>query len=258
MTSWDRLTWKEINEVCKTKESIAILPVGSVEQHGPHLPLGTDYLIADMLSSEAVERLEKEGINALKLPPLPYGLSSMWAAYPGTVTLRTETYISLLKDVILSIISSDCTNILIVNGHAGNSDALRIAARDAVEAAGKGTVSIASVWEICGDLIDDLFETPFFHADEVETSLAMALGLRIAESPSRGCEPHRKYSDRWHSLKLRVRPKAYVYRPESIDTHGDGHFGRPDLATRDKGERLKECIIEGIKGLALDLIKGRF
>ncbi len=258
MTSWERLTWKEIKEACGSKESIAILPVGSVEQHGPHLPLGTDYLIADILSSEALKKLKEEGINALKLPPLPYGLSSMWAAYPGTVTLRTETYISLVKDVILSIISSGCTNILIVNGHAGNSDALKVAARDAVEAAGKGAVAVTSVWEICGDLIDDLFETPFFHADEVETSLAMALGLRITTTPQEGVEPHRKYSEKWHSLKLRVRPKAYVYRPESAGMHGEGHFGRPDLATKNKGEKLKECIIEGIKGLALDLIEGRF
>ncbi len=256
MTEWDKLTWEDIRDFCSNNESVVFLPVGSTEQHGPHLPVGLDYIIADHISHEAVSRLKEQGIKALKLPAVPYGLSVMWASYPGTITITTETFIGLIKDVISSVISAGCRNIIIVNGHAGNSDGLRVAARDIVEEIKDGSVAVVTLWELCGDMINELFETKFFHADEVETSIALALGLKIREIPQNPQAPHRRYSEKWHSLDLEKRPKAYVYRPESITMHGDGAFGSPWLATSEKGRKLLDCMIFRLTDLAVDLIKG--
>lgn len=257
MTEWDKLTWKEIKDFCSNKNSVVFLPVGSTEQHGPHLPVGLDYIIADHVSREAASRLKEQGVAVLKLPPVPYGLSVMWASYPGTITITTETFIGLVKDIVSSVVSSGCRNIIIVNGHAGNSDGLRVAARDAVETIKSGTIAVVTLWELCGDLINDLFETKFFHADEVETSVALALGFNIREIPQNPQVPHRRYSEKWHSLDLEKRPKVYVYRPESTALHGDGAYGSPYLATSEKGKTLLDCMISKLTDLAADLIKER-
>ena len=140
------------------------------------------------------------------------------------------------------MIRSGCRKVIIINGHAGNSDALRVACRDTVEELGKGEVAVVTLWDLCGDIINRSFQTGFFHADEVESSVALALGLRVKGPLRPAGEAHRKYSDFWHSLDLTVRPKAYVFRPESREMHGAGSFGRPDLASSEKGRALVDCL----------------
>ena len=241
LIKWEESTWEEIRDAC-SKGGITLIPVGSIEQHGPHLPLGTDYLIADAIAERTGE--EVRDLTIIKTPPLPYGLSSMWEAYPGTVTLTTNTYLHLIKELIHSVIKSGCRKVIIVNGHAGNSDGLRVACRDAVEELGMGEVATVTLWDLCGDIINKSFHTRFFHADEVESSIALALGLRVRGPFKPAGETHRKYDDFWHSLDLTVRPKAYVFRPESKVMHGPGSFGRPDLANSSKGKALVNCLIK--------------
>jgi len=253
---WDQLTWFEARDACKSN-AIILVPVGSVEQHGPNLPLGTDYLLADLVATNAAKKLNDEGITTYKLPPIAYGMSSMWAAYPGTITLKPETLKLLIKDLIGSLVEKGCKRVVLVNGHAGNSDVLRVACQEAVEELGAGEVASITIWDLCGDLIDELFTTKFFHAGEIETSLAIAAGLRVKEPIQAGREVYRRYTDKWHSLDLTVRPKAYVYRPESRELHGLGSFGRPDLANRDKGEKLLECMISRLAEFIKDLNSGK-
>ena len=254
LIKWDASTWREVKDLC-SRGALTLIPVGSVEQHGPHLPLGTDYLIADALAEKVGEGVKD--LLIIKTPSLPYGLSSMWGAYPGTLTLSTNTYLQLIKELIKSVIKSGCMKVVIINGHAGNSDALRVACRDAVEELGEGEVAAVTVWELCGDLINESFQTRFFHADEVESSVALALGLRVKEPLRPGGEVHRKYSDEWHSLDLTARPKAYVFRPESREMHGAGSFGRPDLASVEKGKALIDCFTKRLAEFIKDFNLGK-
>ncbi|MCD6323710.1 MAG: creatininase family protein [Desulfurococcales archaeon] len=253
---WSELTWEEIREYL-TEGAVALLPVGSVEQHGPHLPVGTDFIVAEAVAELAAKEVIEGGVKALLLPTITYGLSSMWVAYPGTVTLRTETFLNLIKDVLKSVIKAGGEKVVVVNGHAGNSDALRVACRDAVEEVGRGEVAVLSVWELCGELINEVFQTKFFHACEVETSLMLALKRRLKHPLRPGGEIFRKYGDRWHSLDLTVRPKAYVYRPESKGMHGPGSFGRPDLASAEKGFRLLECVVTSLADFIKEFVEGK-
>lgn len=250
-------TWVEVREICNNDRSIFLVPVGSVEQHGPHLPLGLDYVIAQHVALEACRNLEKEGVRPLVFPPITYGLSSMWSAYPGTVSVGSESLYKYLRDIIISA-SRNCvkTPVVIVNGHAGNNDLLRVLCRDVAEETGL-TVSFVSVWDLCGDVIKETFTTPFTHADEVETSLAIALNILVKEPPKDSLEFFRKYDEFWHSLDLTKRPKAYVFRSESRETHGDGSFGKPYLASRDKGEVLLNCMINRLVSLVKGIIEGR-
>ncbi|MEM4427955.1 MAG: creatininase family protein, partial [Zestosphaera sp.] len=104
---------------------------------GPHLPLGLDYMIAEHVALEACKSLERDGTRTLVFPPVTYGLSSMWSAYSGTVSVSSESLYKYLKDVITSA-SRNCpkTLVVVVNGHAGNNDLLRVLCRDVAEETG--------------------------------------------------------------------------------------------------------------------------
>jgi len=248
-------TWVDVNNICVSSKKVFLIPVGSVEQHGPHLPLGLDYIIAQHVALEACKNLESGGVRALVLPPMTYGLSSMWSAYPGTLSVSSESLYKYLRDVVVSA-HRNCpgTYLVVVNGHAGNNDLLRVLCRDVAEELGL-VISFISVWDLCGDVIKEVSTTPFTHADEVETSLAMALNLLVREPPKDAPEFFRKHDDFWHSLDLTKRPKAYVFRAESKGTYGIGSFGKPELASREKGEKLLNCMISRLVMLVREVLE---
>ena len=165
------MTWQQARTAIDTAR-LAILPVGSIEQHGPHLPLDTDAGIAEEFATRIATEL---GDDAVLCPPLRYGLSEHHMAFPGTLTLRTETFLRVQEDVVESLASWGLRRVLVVNGHAGNVDALRLAARAARRDHG---VLIANVmWlYLAADTITEVVESDRYgHACEVETSVAMSL-----------------------------------------------------------------------------------
>ncbi|MCD6507609.1 creatininase family protein [Candidatus Poribacteria bacterium] len=105
-------SWEEVAEA---DVEIAILPIGSIEQHGRHLPLGTDWLIADRWAKELGERL-----NAYVLPALPYGNSQEHMGFPGTITLRPQTLALVIEDIILSLRHHGIKKVVVLSAHGGN------------------------------------------------------------------------------------------------------------------------------------------
>ncbi|MCD4676585.1 MAG: creatininase family protein [Desulfobacula sp.] len=108
------MTWEMVEELVKS-EKRAVLPLGSTEQHGK-LSLAVDYILAQKVAQDAAQPL---GIPVY--PALPYGVAPYFAAYPGTVTLRMETYLRVVEDILNNMYRSGHRKILIVNGHGGNS-----------------------------------------------------------------------------------------------------------------------------------------
>lgn len=95
---------------------IAILPVGATEQHGPHLPVGTDMMIAEAIGQAIAARLN----GAWLLPCLPFGLSHEHAGFPGCVSLRTTTLCALVADTLTALAQGGVRCTVLVNGHGGN------------------------------------------------------------------------------------------------------------------------------------------
>lgn len=116
MTELARCTWPEAAEVLGPK-TVAILPIGCTEPHGPHLPLDTDVTIAVAQSKRAVERLKADGVTAVLLPPLSYGLTNFTDGFAGRVTLRPGTLWAVLEDIVLALEQQDVLQIVFSNGH---------------------------------------------------------------------------------------------------------------------------------------------
>lgn len=110
------MNWMQVEEYLKTDDR-CILPLGSTEQHA-YLSLSVDMILASKLANDVADPL---GIPVY--PVVPYGLAQQWVAFPGTVTLRVETYLAVVRDVLDSIRRAGFRRILVVNGHGGNSPA---------------------------------------------------------------------------------------------------------------------------------------
>jgi creatinine amidohydrolase len=116
LTDLAKCTWEEARELFGTG-TVAILPIGCTEPHGPHLPLDVDVTIALAQSRRAAELLGTQGVRAVVLPPLPYGLTNFSDGFAGRITLRPGTLWALLEDVVESIEQQDVRQIVFSNGH---------------------------------------------------------------------------------------------------------------------------------------------
>ncbi|MFQ6065581.1 MAG: creatininase family protein, partial [Candidatus Bathyarchaeia archaeon] len=162
------LTWPDVEEFLKDHD-VVVVPVGSCEQHGLHLPLDTDAYDVFWLSKRAAE---KAGC-ALVAPPIYYGVSSHHMDFPGTVTLSPHTLEELAYEVAVSLIKHGFGKIVFENGHGGNTPALQSAAQR-IKADTGAFVVVDSV-SLIPDFIEDLIETPYdAHAGEFETSTTLA------------------------------------------------------------------------------------
>ncbi|GAB6902751.1 creatininase family protein [Kineosporia succinea] len=119
---WERQTWPEAGETVKRTDAV-IIPVGAVEQHGPHLPLAVDTLIGTAVAEQVSART---GVPVL--PPVTYGVSGSHGDFPGTVALRPETLIAVMEDLIDSLHASGVRQFVLLNGHIWNNGALDVTA----------------------------------------------------------------------------------------------------------------------------------
>src|SRR5207244_4086730 len=111
-----QVTWEEVRDLDRAK-AVAILPVGAVEAHGPHLPLATDVIIAETMARAAAARLATHGYDAVLLPPLTYTAAEFAAGFPGTVSVRPGTVTALLLDLARSLTRHGLHVLAVANAH---------------------------------------------------------------------------------------------------------------------------------------------
>lgn len=163
---WQDLTREELNEVAPT--AIAVLPVGAIEQHGPHLPTKTDTFVAEAITTLAATRVP-EDVTAVILPAVPFGSSAHHIPFGGTLSLSQDTLNAVLMDLLRSCAACGFDRILMVNGHGGNAEVCgAIAKRAAVEL--DVLAAAVSYWT----LLPPVADMPG-HAGVFETSIMLAL-----------------------------------------------------------------------------------
>ena len=117
------MTWKECDEAFKT-DPVVVIPLGSMEVHGPHSPVG-DFMISDEVAKSAAERT-----GAYVVPGVPFGHSEYFRAFPGTISVAPDTLYHYVSDICVCLMDNGVKKILFLNGHAGNNAALEKLARD--------------------------------------------------------------------------------------------------------------------------------
>src|SRR3712207_4021321 len=134
---YNRLTWEEMNEAIALQK-VVILPTGSTEQHGPHLPLDVDLFLAESVCLEAGRRAPD---RILVLPPVGFGLNLHHIDFPGTIHIEPEVFVAFCTNITKSVAYHGFSKILIVNGHGSNSPLIDLVARKTVLA----TASLCAV-----------------------------------------------------------------------------------------------------------------
>ncbi|MBW5447922.1 creatininase family protein [Cohnella sp. CFH 77786] len=169
-----RLTTRQIEAM--PKESVLIvLPVGAVEQHGPHMPVYTDTLLGEALMAEAFEHLADDAPIWL-LPSVAYGKSTEHMEYPGTITLSAQTLMNVLQDIASSLARSGFRKLLLFNTHGGNADLLGMMAREIRISTGLAVFRLdPGALRFSDEFIDEAEKAAGIHAGDVETSLVLAI-----------------------------------------------------------------------------------
>src|SRR5215472_14553117 len=128
------LTWEDVRDLDRAR-TVALLPVGAIEAHGPHLPLGTDNLIATAMARAAAARLESQDVAALLLPPLAYSAAPFGAAFAGTLSVTPGTIAALVADVAVEVARHGFAALAIANAHLDPTHLKALAEASAIAAA---------------------------------------------------------------------------------------------------------------------------
>ncbi|RFA16021.1 creatinine amidohydrolase [Subtercola boreus] len=158
------------------QDSIVVLPTGAIEHHGPHLPLSTDFLVAEESAKAAVELAAADGVNAWLLPGLAYTKSDEHHWAPGTVWLSWETLMQTIVEIGESIAQTPCTKLVFYNGHGGNVALLQVACRELRRRFGLQTFLIGGQMPANGGAKSGETESGLgIHGGHVETSVVLHL-----------------------------------------------------------------------------------
>ncbi len=180
------MTWESVRDLDRAR-TVAILPVGAIEAHGPHLPLSTDGVIAESMAREAVSRLAAKGVTALTLPLLPYTSAGFARAFAGTISIAPETVTALIVDVARSLSGHGFAALAMANAHLdpGHLAALH-AASDACREEGLLPVVFPDITQRpWGSRLTDEFKSGSCHAGRFEGSIVLAERPDLVDEPVR-------------------------------------------------------------------------
>jgi len=234
------MSWPEIKEALE-RTDIVLFPVGSTEQHATHLPLNNDIFTSFEISKRVAEKLAPE-VTVLVAPPLNFGLSSHHMGFPGTISFEPSTFMEAVKDVCRSLASHGFRNIVVVNGHGGNTAALHLATQQ-LGSETKAKVFLVEWWDLVPDIIAKRFKPPFYHACETETSIVLALDQRVDTRKATPSVPQQVSRFVFHDF-MATGPKVFEPMIDMRTVTQTGAVGDPTRATREKGQELLDAVIE--------------
>jgi creatinine amidohydrolase/Fe(II)-dependent formamide hydrolase-like protein len=242
---WGELTWPEAQQRF-TEMDIALLPVGSIEQHGPHLPLDTDAFDAEYLARKVARACSNP--KPLVLPLLPYGVSYEHNDFKGTVSISNDALSRMVYDIGMSVAHNGLKKLVIINGHGGNDPALNFAAQMITRDAGifvcvdSGETSDVDIYKMI-DTPNDV------HAGEIETSTSLAVRPQFVKMDLAPSSVPR-FSSRYLNFTSRRGVSWYAYTQH---VSANGVLGDAAKATAEKGRKIWKIMIAHLVALVEDL-----
>ena len=248
---WADLTAAEFRALDASR-TIAVLPVGAIEQHGPHLPVSVDRDIIEEIVARAAPRLGE--LPVLFLPTMPIGKSNEHIAYPGTLTFSAETLMRAWMEIGASVARAGVRKLLFYNGHGGNTAALDIVARDLRARHGMlaATCSWSSLFD-SSDLFDSRELVHGIHGGDGETSVMLAARGHLVDMSL--ARDFRSRSEQWaedHDY-LGVGSRAVKVAWLIHDLNREGACGNAAAASVEKGELLLDRGVEHLIAMLREL-----
>ncbi|MBW1999475.1 MAG: creatininase family protein [Deltaproteobacteria bacterium] len=243
------MTWTEFRD-CVDERTAVLIPMGSTELEGPHLPLGVDSLVADAVAGSLIE---EEGV--LVGPGLPVGYSAWFSPFPGTISLEQETLTHVITEYSASLMRHGVRLMVFLNAHRGNNASIDAAARSLVLEY-PVRIGMLSIWKIANDLAADkrglIREGGFTHGGEIMTSLILALrpGLVVKENmkpDAPGSPP-----DCAFQVKNSLGDVAFKGSVQTLYQHvreitDSGVFGDPTRASAEKGKTILDLVTDYVR-----------
>ncbi|MGE5606324.1 MAG: creatininase family protein [Bacteroidota bacterium] len=244
MSELSMMTWKEIRRASSDGDAMVVVPVASLEQHGPHLAVQTDTLITSRVVAAVDQQLQQRGLKCYLAPTLWLGCSPHHLDL-FTISLNPEIYVQVLVNIGDSLLTAGFQRIFFLNGHGGNSVPTQMAV-NILGLKSKALIGCGTYWELAQTAIRELRESApggTGHACELETSIVQYL---LPEAARQGlavpCYP-------------KLSPNSVIDMTESgpiklgvrfSDLNPDGNLGDPSLASPEKGRRFFEAIVASV------------
>ena len=250
---WAGKTYEQIQEISEQPGSVLVLPVGSIEQHGYHLPTGTDTILVDAVAALGVERAAREA-PVLVAPPVWSGYSPHHLPFGGTLSVGFETLLHLLEDIADSALENGFDALVLLNGHGGNASLISGATSTIGVEHPDVEVLGLSYFSLADSFIDEVRESEpggMSHGGEFETSLVLHLRPELVADDRREApyldEPYeRGFTDLMEGASLSV------YRP--FPAYSDtGAIGAPDLASAEKGAEIYDRLGDELADLLVEI-----
>lgn len=231
--NYEELTWEEIEQINKDS-CYLLLPLAAIEQHGKHLPIGTDDYILNMCMEELNLRENKTGVKFLCLPKISVGQSAEHMTFPGTLSFSVTTYQAMVHDIVASVAKHGFKKVIFVNGHGGNTTLL---AGFSQELNLKYDVVIynlelPAIYNTC-DCVPELSDVDVpcdVHAGDIETSLLLNRCKKLVHT-DRICDVP-IYLDSFYN--------SWITRKISLT----GTIGRPSKATEQRGKLILDYMTD--------------
>lgn len=226
--------WPELKTLAE-EGAVVLLPVGQVEEHGPHLPVGCDYMISTETARQVAEAAHKE-MPILVMPTVWAGFSGHdLFKWPGVISMPPEIVIATIENIVVSLHQHGFRKVVIMNSHGHHDGILIVAARKIAERC-DATVVVSHIWRLVNETVTRLRESPpggCCHACEYETSLLLAWEKRVdmAAAKDEPVKPHTRFVS---GDNFGPGSKVFwsTWRYQKSET---GTYGCPTLATAEKG-----------------------
>jgi len=239
------MSWTEVKEaISKNPKLKAIVPVGSIEQHGPHLPLSTDSLIAEHIAIRVSDLLP-----SVLFPTLSIGYSLEHAGFPGTISFTMRTFSSVVTEIAEELHDTGFKTLIVINGHGGNRAILDSALTSIKHAHPDLELFSFTISDIARVKFNEFRKSPrrmIGHADEMETSMMLAIRPDTVEmSKAISEEPNFPSVVSLESEDL----TKVTYAWKTKEVTNSGIIGNPNFATPEVGRLLLDYVVETISSI---------
>jgi len=256
------MRWPEVKEALG-KPNVIVLPVGSIEQHGKHLPVNVDSAVASYVAENAARKVaEEQGISAVVAPTINYADVSVHKMFPGTIGIKVDTLIRMVADILESFLEQGFKNVVVLSGHWENRCSIESAVRLIAD-----RYPDARLYLICAVGLGMEIESDetmikagkegMGHALETETSISMVIQPQNVNLEGAGTGWRKMpLPEKYIGVTGMDQSKGVLYHPSPTGFEETGTQGDPSKASKELGEKVLSTQINNLAELLVKIVKG--